>query len=265
MPNLELTNLADTLLNAWDNGQQLSAAPASNGLTLDAAYWVAAEIANQRSARGERPVGRKIGFTNRTIWEFYDVDAPMWSWMYDTTVSELPADGHVLLPNLAEPRIEPEVGFCFKSQPDADMSLEEIAATIDWMAPGFEVVTSPYPGWTFKLADCIAAQSLHGRYWYGPKCPMPADIRTLEAFSMRLAGPHGEMQGHATDVLDGPLHAVRFLLREIAKMPGASAIQPGEIVTTGTLTDAGPIAPDETWTARFDGIDLPQISITFAP
>ncbi len=42
-------------------------------------------------ARGERPVGRKIGFTNRTIWAEYGVYAPIWGDMYDTTLRDLAA------------------------------------------------------------------------------------------------------------------------------------------------------------------------------
>ena len=43
----------------------------------------------EREARGERPIGRKIGFTNRTIWAEYGVYAPIWGYVYDGTVREL--------------------------------------------------------------------------------------------------------------------------------------------------------------------------------
>ncbi len=38
------------------------------GFDADAAYLVSAEILRRRRARGETPIGRKVGFTNRTIW-----------------------------------------------------------------------------------------------------------------------------------------------------------------------------------------------------
>jgi 2-oxo-3-hexenedioate decarboxylase len=47
-------------------------------LGMDDAYRVAAAVRMKREARGERPLGRKIGFTNRTIWSEYNVYAPMW-------------------------------------------------------------------------------------------------------------------------------------------------------------------------------------------
>ena len=58
------------------------------GFDPAAAYRVAAAARALREARGERPVGRKIGFTNRTIWAEYGVHGPIWSYVYDTTVLE---------------------------------------------------------------------------------------------------------------------------------------------------------------------------------
>jgi hypothetical protein len=41
---------------------------------------------------GARPVGRKIGFTNRAIWPKYGVHQPIWGTVYDETLS-FAADG----------------------------------------------------------------------------------------------------------------------------------------------------------------------------
>jgi 2-oxo-3-hexenedioate decarboxylase len=66
--------------------EPLTARP--EGLSLGRAYQVTAAVRKAREARGERVVGRKIGFTNRTIWDEYGVHAPIWSYVYDTTVLE---------------------------------------------------------------------------------------------------------------------------------------------------------------------------------
>ena len=60
-----------------------------------------------RIARGWKPVGRKIGFTNRTIWERYGVHEPIWGTVYDRTL--VPPNPPVSLKTLAQPRIEPEI------------------------------------------------------------------------------------------------------------------------------------------------------------
>ena len=47
------------------------------GLTADEGYAAARALHAHRLALGWRPVGRKIGFTNRTIWERYGVHEPI--------------------------------------------------------------------------------------------------------------------------------------------------------------------------------------------
>ena len=44
------------------------------------------QLRRLRESRGETPVGRKIGFTNRITWPDY---APMWGYLYDRTVHDL--------------------------------------------------------------------------------------------------------------------------------------------------------------------------------
>ncbi|HZW51812.1 MAG TPA: hypothetical protein VFF05_08120, partial [Rudaea sp.] len=48
------------------------------GLDASAGYRAAARLHAARLARGWNLVGRKIGFTNRTIWPRYGVYEPMW-------------------------------------------------------------------------------------------------------------------------------------------------------------------------------------------
>ena len=67
----------------------------------------------------------------------------------------------------------------------------------------------------------------------------------------------------SADVLDGPLRALGYLLDTLAADPGATPVGAGEIVTTGTLTDAMPILTGDRWTTRLDGIDLPGATIAF--
>lgn len=264
----DIPTAAKQVLDAYDAGRQI--APLSDSdpsFDLAAAYRMAGEIRDLRLARGDEITGRKIGFTNRQIWPIYGVSGPMWGWMYQSTLHPMPADGRIPLPNLPEPRIEPEIAFHFSRSPAPGMSVAEIADCIDWAAHGVEIVVSLFPDWRLTISDAIAGFGMHGGYWYGPPVPMTDVMASgrdaLESFTLSLTGPGETHQGHARDVLDGPLHAVRFLLNEIAHMPGAPQIQPGEIVTTGTLTDARPVAPGQTWETRLKGVALPGLSVEF--
>ena len=56
--------------------------------------------------------------------------------------------------------------------------------------------------------------------------------------------------GRAANVLDGPLFALRHLAETLAQDPLSPALAAGEIVTTGTLTRAFPVAAGEEWTTH---------------
>ncbi len=225
------------------------------------------EIVAARVARGERPRGYKIGFTNRTIWPLYGVHHPIWGPIYDTTLrlldgvsADLDAGRFVL------PRLEPEIVFGMRAAP-ASAALPDLAAALDWIAHGVEVVQSPYPDWRFTAAESFAAQALHGALLVGPRRPAvelagsPDELTGLLArFSIELhQGDALVARGRGSDVLDGALHALGHLVRQLGAR--GRALAPGDVITTGTLTDAQPLAPGQLWHTRLDGIGLPGLSL----
>jgi 2-oxo-3-hexenedioate decarboxylase len=256
---------ATELLKTYEMERQI--APISDSepaFDAKTAYRISHKITEQREARGERRVGRKIGFTNRTIWPIYGVSGPMWGPVWDTTLHEL-GDGLHTLPPLPEPRLEPEVAFGLKSTPQTGMGEAELANCIEWVSLGFEVVFSPFPDWRFSSADSAAAFGLHGALYVGPRLPLTQSITDqLPRFRIILEGPGGKrLTGCGADVLDGPLQALGYLLDTLATDPDATPIGKGEIITTGTLTDAVPLSPGDRWTTQLDGIDLPAATIAF--
>jgi 2-oxo-3-hexenedioate decarboxylase len=237
---------------------------------LDAAYRVTALIKQMREERGEKSVGRKIGFTNRTIWAEYGVYAPIWGYLYNRTVHNL---GDLAEPfplkGLAEPRIEPEIVFQLAAAPTPDMNETALLGCIDWVAHGFELVQSIFPEWKFSPADTVAAYGLHGALLIGTRHPVAAQAeswsRTLSTFEIDLKrdGTVRE-QGRAANVLGGPVSALRHLVGVLAHDPINPSLTAGEIVTTGTLTRALPIAAGETWTTELTGVALEGISVRLA-
>jgi len=154
-----------------DTGRQIE--PFSSRLSsfnLDDSYRVTAVVRQMREARGELPVGRKIGFTNRTIWAEYNVYESVWGYVYDRTVHNLSEIGDTFpLVRLAEPRIEPEIVFKLAVAPAPGMGERALLESIDWVAHGFEIVQSIFPGWKFSAPDTVAAFGLHGALLIGPR------------------------------------------------------------------------------------------------
>lgn len=240
------------------------------GFGLREAYRVTAAVRTERERRGERVVGRKIGFTNRTIWPEYNVHQPIWGYLYDRTVFDLGAAGAGFsLRGLAEPRIEPEVVFGLRETPDTGMDNDALLGCIEWVAHGFEIVQSIFPNWTFVAPDTVAAYGLHGALLVGPRHPVAGQVaewqRMLSSFEIVLSRD-GEVvdRGLASNVLDGPVLALRHLVALLATDDVGPQLAAGEIVTTGTLTRALPVAPGETWTTQLSGAALPGARIQFA-
>ena len=222
------------------------------------------EIERRRVVDGWQPVGRKIGFTNRTIWPRYNVYRPMWSHVWDRTVADAP-DGVASIDVSAthEPRIEPEIVFGLARTP-ASAEPGDLVAAIDWYAHGFEVVQSVYPGWKFTGAEAFAAQALHGVLRVGPRRPLAElgdPVTDLASATVELSESGRPVAtGHGALVLDSPVLALGHLVAELAKV--GRTLHAGDVVTTGTLTDAQPLHAGQHWTTRFDGVPLHGLSLT---
>lgn len=214
------------------------------------AYQAAAAL---RALRGARVIGRKIGFTNRSIWPLYNIGQPIWG---DVTEHSLLDDGPVALSAYAEPRLEPEIVLGLRASPAPDMDEAALAACIDWVAPGFEVVQSIYPGWAFETADTILADGLHGGLLIGDRVDAtPEVLAGLPDVTVALSRNGEEVErGVGANALDGPLSALRHLVEVLAKDPHNPPLSAGEVVTTGTLTDAWPLQAGEAWSARYGGV-----------
>lgn len=261
-------SLAQQLLQAWDRAHCVPL-PSSDsaGLTNEAAYLVADRLRALRIERGERPAGWKIGFTNRSLWQRYGVDRPMWAPVWDTTTRLLDGQrARLSLKGLCQPRIEPEIAFCFDAAPRAGMTTDELRGCLAWVAHAFEIVHTHYDGWRFTPADTAADFALHGRLLVGPRVPVPGwgELLASDLSALRVELLcNGEVKDHGAGsiVLDGPLQALKTLIDSMAAITSQWHVAAGEVVTTGTITDAWPLAPGQHWTTRLSDARLLPLSL----
>jgi 2-oxo-3-hexenedioate decarboxylase len=267
---VQLQSIADDIRAAQAQGRQLEPFSARMpGFDLEAGYAVADLLHRDRVQRGERPVGRKLGFTNADMWAIYGVRAPLWAWLYEGSVSQLASPAAVCsLGRFAEPKIEPEIVFKLRSAPppEAAQDLHALLDHVEWVAHGFEIVQSHFPGWHFQAADATTDQVLHAALLIGPPAPVaqlgPDPVAALEHFSLELfRDGHGVALGRGSHVLGSPLAALAHLLRVLAEQPWAAPLQAGEIVTTGTVTTAQPVRPGEHWHTSLQGLALPGLAL----
>ncbi len=195
----------------------------------------------------------------------------MWAHVWRETVTDAP-DGRATLSleRAAEPRIEPEVVFGLAGPVPPEGDAGAALACVAWIAPGFEIVQSHFSGWRFKAPDCTAAFGLHRALVVGPRVPVTAANRDALAAALprfELTLRHGDSvvdRGVGANVLDSPALALVHLARVLAGQPASAPLSAGELVTTGTLTDAWPVAAGQTWTSDYGTLGLPGIELTFS-
>ena len=202
------------------------------GFDLSEAYAIAERVRELREKRGERVVGRKIGFTNRAVQKTFGVSAPIWNYMFDTTVRDVAASGTFALAGTCAARIEPEIVLHLANAPRIGMSEAELAGCIDWVAHGFEIVDAIFPNWSFAASDAVAGYGVHAALLMGPQRRI-ADNRAqwaerLTSFTVTLTCSDGVTRtGSGANVLDSPLIALKFLVDEIARYSALTTARSG--------------------------------------
>ena len=238
------------------------------GLTAETGYAAARQLHARRLAQGWKLVGRKVGFTNRTIWDRYGVHEPIWGAVYDrTTIFSKNNKAIVPLAGLMQPRIEPEICFRMKARPPVTRDPQALLDCIEWIAHSFEIVQCHHADWKVTLGDCTADNGLHGRLVLGT----PVAVEKISGLAAALPflkvalmkSEEKKDQGIGSNVLGSPLLALAFLLEILSKQNDAPPLEAGEIISTGTLTDAHPVAPGERWSTDFHGFAVRGLEVEF--
>ena len=273
----QASRYAHMLLKVRDAGTLMAPLTDETALSLEDAYDIAKCILDARIAQGEVPVGRKIGFSNHKMWPLYGKSAPLtgpiWSTLYDSSV-HFALDNKALhkLTKAQQPRIEPELVFKLASTPEPDVDLKGLGDCLEWMAHGFEIVICPFRNWQFEPADAIAAFGLHRALIVGePKMLSRESKRSLHTVlagaSISLSRSTSESSGlcaagFAKDVMDSPLHALLALHQELHQQNQFKPLEAGELITTGSWTDALPVKRGEVWSSAFSQLNLPGLNLS---
>jgi 2-oxo-3-hexenedioate decarboxylase len=214
-----------------------------DNFSLEDAYGVANDIVQLRENRGEKVKGIKIGFTNKTIWDLYNVNSPIYGRMFSSTI--LDKEESFCISKFLQPKLEPEIFFRLGEPPNSRMSDYELLSCCSHFGIGIELVQSIFKDWKFRLADTICAFSLHGEYKILKEFEISSDkdvkvdlINKLKDFSVTLKRNNQILEkGKASNILgSGPLMALRAYIEFCEKQKNWLLLD--RIITTGTVTDA---------------------------
>jgi 2-oxo-3-hexenedioate decarboxylase len=265
----DIAQIADEAFTAMISGRQITPFTSRpGGFTQQSAYGVTPLLRRAYEAQGDTVVGRKIGFTNRRIWPEYGVDSPNWGYVTDRTVHDLATTPSLPAGRFIEPKIEPEIMFGLAAAPKVGMDEFTLLGCVEWVAFGYEIVQSIYPGWKFAAADTAVANAMHGALLIGARhsiAPRKREwLRELASFTVELSCDGKVMdRGEAANVLDGPLKVLAHMTGMLAKDTFNPPLAADEIISTGTLTRALDVKAGQSWTAQVSGIPLEPISLRF--
>ncbi len=137
---------------------------------------------------------------------------------------------------------------------------------VEWLALGFEIIDCPYADWKFQPADFVAAYGLHAALIVGEPRPVTSSnvaelVEQLPTFTVRLS-KDGQLveEGSGNNSLRSPALCLVELASAIARQR-RGAPRRGDLVSSGTLTEATPIEPGATWTASVEGLTLPTLTL----
>lgn len=217
-------------------------------LDVDTGYRIQDANLEKRLARGEKLLGVKLGLTSEAKQRRMNVHAPFVAWVTDDMV--MAVGDPVPQAKLIHPRIEPEIVFVMKDRLQGPgVTRESAMAAVESVAGGAEVIDSRYRNFRFRAGDVVADNASSGAYVVIENAVSPDDIdliaETVEVYvdgKLEQTGTGADVQGH-------PGEALALAANDLARR--GLAIEPGQVVLTGGITNAVFSPPGSTVEVRF--------------
>lgn len=228
-------------------------------LDEDAGYAVQDRIVATKLGDGQRIVGAKLGLTSRAKQQQMNVDVPIVGWLTDQHRLErgrpIPADRFI------HPKVEPEIFFTLATDlSGADTTPQDVAAAVDGVYAGLDVIDSRYRNFKFTLGDVVADDCSAAGYILGPVAKRIDSIDLeLEAVIVEVNGKVVKTATGAA-ILGSPLLAVAEGVRLLARR--GQSLRAGQVVLAGAMTDALPVVPGQTVRFSYSNlgcIELPPV------
>ena len=256
MMNKDKHQLAQLLLEAKDTAAPLPV-EYRQAFTLEEAYDVQRELTALKVARGQRVVGKKIGFTGRAMRKQFNIDTSDYGSLFNDEVFSQGTP--IPVSKFISPKVEGEIAFLLKKDlkgPGANI-YDVLDATQGVMAC-LEFVDSRW-GDSIGFIDSVADNGGCGGFLLGSKIlPLvDLDLRYIAMFVQK----NGELlsSGAGVEVMGDPMNAVAWLANCLAAH--GDYLKAGDIILSGALTGATPVVAGDNLSVCFS--QLGNIDVKF--
>lgn len=255
----KIRQMAGALLSAYNSGAIAPIREHFAAGDVASAYAIQQIQVAEWQATGRRPVGRKIGLTNKAVQAQLGVGEPDYGYLFADMVY---GDGdEVPFSRLQQPRVEAEIAFLLKEDlPYHDASVADVVRAIDWVLPSIEIVGSRIAGWDIRIVDTIADNASSGLLALGGPARRLDGLDLVEcAMSLSVNGKVVST-GWGRDCLGGPLNAVAWLARRAASF--GEPLRAGELILSGALGPMVGVQAGDRVEASIDGIGRVGFSLS---
>lgn len=227
-------------------------------MTVADAYALQRSQVEDWIAAGDRVKGHKIGLTAAAMRRQLGVHEPDYGHLMGSMF--YPEYGPIPAGRFLQPRVEPEIAFVLgRPLSGPGVTTAEAAAAVDFVLPAVEIIDSRISDWRITLPDTIADNASSGALVLGSR-PTPLSVLDLRLTGCTLhRGGVLAATGAGGAVLGSPLNALVWLANTLGDLD--VALDAGDVVLSGALTAAQPVAAGDTLTATFAG--LGSVTATF--
>ncbi|HSB85806.1 MAG TPA: 2-oxo-hepta-3-ene-1,7-dioic acid hydratase [Ilumatobacteraceae bacterium] len=223
-------------------------------LDIDDAYAIQRAWVDLQVASGARLVGRKIGLTSRAMQQQMKIDEPDFGALLDYMIME---SGVVLRhADYVDPKLEVEVAFMIGRRLSGEsVSVEEVLAATAYIQPALELIDArshrvhPVTGRARTVVDTIADNAADAGVILGGRQVDPSSIDMPWIGAIFSCNGVVEETGLAAGVLGHPANGIAWVARRLA--PYGQAIEPGELILSGSFTRAAPTRPGDEFRADY--------------
>lgn len=223
--------LVEIFFNAYNYDQTISEETIPEEVDYDTAYTVQHKVTDMKSQYyNDKLIGYKISLTSEETQKMFDAASPLYGSLTNTNLTA----GSIALDQLHEPKIEVELMFIANDHLTKDDDYASILQKMS-IAPGLEIPDSRFVDWFPNLGagKVIADSAVAGKVVVGESVNgLTYDQLGNISANLTLDG-ETIAQGASTEVLDNPIHAVKWLLDELAESD--RIIEKGMVISSGTF------------------------------
>ena len=259
LPVSDIQKAADDLYNAEVQRQQID--PVSmhhSDMTMDDAYAIQRAWVDKKIASGRKIIGYKIGLTSRAMQRNMQIDEPDYGVLLDDMLFTDGTD--IDVQQFLDPRIEVELAFVLKDRLEgANVSIFDVLNATDYVIPSLEIIAArshrvhPQTGVARNVRDTISDNAANAGIIMGGRAMRPDDIDLRWCGALLYKNGVLEETGLAAGVLNHPANGICWVAKRFA--PHGVALEPGQVILSGSFTIPVKVAAGDTIHADFGRLD----------